>query len=513
MENRKIFILKTAPDSLIEKLLLLCREKWKNYEIVVLGSGDIDFKGVGKITFFREKPSFGNLLKYTKKGDVIFLPYNNVRGEGYYLKYELPFSFLLGRDIYIFNIHEFVYKKGKYRLLFGLPLYYFQKKFRLIIEFIYEKILLLYFNLRKTFSLFKFNEKLENKIVFVTHFGWRLPSARVRCYGFARYLKEKGIEAEVISMEDDFGICNDGVSPTEKFIGNIKLYGVLMKKKPKVICVLKGDYHFFACLYAAFSLNSKLIFDIDDYEKNEYVFSFARRKSVEIMLSRFSAVTITASKYLEKYFSGYSKSLYYVPTGVDTEFFRCPPKNKGKSKIICGWSGMVADEGIVKNLEFLFDCLEEMDSNIVLYVAAGGVNYERARRIAKGKLGERAVFFKNIKPENMNDFVCKVDFAVIPFVEDNEYNKAKSPTKLFEFMSAGKPCIVSDIGEAKTIIENAVDGYLAGNVDEFKRYIDILAKDEKLRLEMGKKAREKIEEKYSIKKSADRFFEAVKGFF
>jgi glycosyltransferase involved in cell wall biosynthesis len=103
-----------------------------------------------------------------------------------------------------------------------------------------------------------------------------------------------------------------------------------------------------------------------------------------------------------------------------------------------------------------------------------------------------------------------MDIGVIPFIKDNDYNKAKSPTKLFEFMSCAKPCITSPIGEMNSIIESGKNGYLAENREKFIEYIKLLAGDQDLRKKVGLEARKTIEQRYSLESCGKSFFENLK---
>lgn len=43
------------------------------------------------------------------------------------------------------------------------------------------------------------------KVIFITREGYNLSGARVRCYNFARALRQYGIDTEVFSFADNLG--------------------------------------------------------------------------------------------------------------------------------------------------------------------------------------------------------------------------------------------------------------------------------------------------------------------
>ena len=85
----------------------------------------------------------------------------------------------------------------------------------------------------------------------------------------------------------------------------------------------------------------------------------------------------------------------------------------------------------------------------------------------------------------------------MPVARDTKFNRAKSPTKLFEYMSMSKPVVASRVGETALIINDGYNGFLAGSKEQFIDKMQELIEKEGLRRQLGERAREAVVEEYS----------------
>lgn len=351
------------------------------------------------------------------------------------------------------------------------------------------------------------------KVIFICHFGYNLPSARVRCYNFAEELKKHGVQTEVYSFYDrqniDFTIPGD----TKRVIGNIKAFNYLSKEKDAIIYVQKGDYHFLTPLMMKWKNKNKIIFDIDDWEYNVRSFHFMKSGWITKYMARKSDICITASSFLKKEFEKYNKNIHLLPTVVDHKKFF--PKNgniTNNRKTIFSWVGMIWGMPILENVLFLLDCFKDLSKdNVCLEITGGGQFISHVKRLVASKYKNMPIEVKDwIHPSKLPDYLSTVDVGLMPLITKSKYNLSKSPTKLFEYMACGKPTISSRIGEAKEwIIQDGTNGFLAGDKEEFKEKILRLARDGRLKEEMGKAARKSIEKDCSQEKIGKQLFELI----
>lgn len=77
-------------------------------------------------------------------------------------------------------------------------------------------------------------------------------------------------------------------------------------------------------------------------------------------------------------------------------------------------------------------------------------------------------------------------------------------------MALGMPALVSPVGVNLEIVSHGADGYICATNEDWEQYIKLLLSDEKLRTNMGLKARAKIIEKYSVLSNTENFLALFK---
>lgn len=95
----------------------------------------------------------------------------------------------------------------------------------------------------------------------------------------------------------------------------------------------------------------------------------------------------------------------------------------------------------------------------------------------------------------LKKLISESSFVVVP----SQCNENCSMSVL-ESMAYGKPVIASRIGGLPEQVEDNKTGFLfqMGNIEELKKKMTLLSKNKKLRTEMGKEARKKLEKEYSF---------------
>jgi glycosyltransferase involved in cell wall biosynthesis len=306
---------------------------------------------------------------------------------------------------------------------------------------------------------------------------------------------------------------------SQKLKLNLTAFKRLIKENSDTVFILQRvNYHILAPLLVSLLKKNKVVFDCDDWnirENPKYYFGFPSSKMEYVYrkLAGRSCFCVAASRFLEKYLGGYSKKVIYLPTGVDTDSFY-PQDKKEEGKIIFSWTGTVYHQPMLENLEFILSCFRELSDefkNIFLYLAGQGKYYEEFKRIAcQGGSLSRVKIFPWISPDEMPRFLSGIDIGLLPLIQESYFNKAKSPTKLFEYMAMEKPVVASPTGEAQNIIIDG-NGMLAASRGEFISKMRMLILDKQLRYDMGKRARKSVESKYSLDVLGKELYLALKG--
>ena len=100
--------------------------------------------------------------------------------------------------------------------------------------------------------------------------------------------------------------------------------------------------------------------------------------------------------------------------------------------------------------------------------------------------------------EQFDILICPTDYWKHPYKANN---------KLTQYMSLGKPIVASPMQAYKEVIRNGWNGYLADNLEDWKKYLEFLRDDEKLRQKMGENAKKYVSEKYSVSQTVNTLIE------
>ena len=163
--------------------------------------------------------------------------------------------------------------------------------------------------------------------------------------------------------------------------------------------------------------------------------------------------------------------------------------------------GCVAHLVPVKGHPTLIQALSTLpETHLVLAGRDNDQEYANRLReqVATLKLEERVHFLGMV--DNVPELMRDLDVVVLPTW--NRWRKEGCPVALLEAMACGKACVATNIPGARDIIEDGVSGLLVEpeNADALAGAIRRLINDNELRKEMGKAARVRVEEHFSIEK-------------
>jgi len=360
------------------------------------------------------------------------------------------------------------------------------------------------------------------KLIFITREGYGLPGARIRCYNFARELKKCGIETEVLSYSDGLG-AKDGEEESQmglrdKMGLNYKALKRLLKEKESVFYIQRFNYHSFAPYLAHLFRRNKIVLDLDDWELREnlkYYFGFYPSSKAHYLtrqIARRSIFCIAASRFLEEFLLQFNKKVYYIPSGVDTEIFQPSLNGLNQDKIVFSWIGTFHKKEYIENIGLGLSCfsaLRKRYSHLYFEIVGEGIHKDPLVKIINQYNDKNIILKKWIEPDRIPDYLATIHIGIMPVSRDNKFNRAKSPTKLFEYMAMAKPTVSSCIGEAPHIIQNGENGFLAKTKEEFTEKMQRLIEDSELRQKMGEKGRENVEKNYSLNFLGKRLYEIL----
>jgi processive 1,2-diacylglycerol beta-glucosyltransferase len=93
------------------------------------------------------------------------------------------------------------------------------------------------------------------------------------------------------------------------------------------------------------------------------------------------------------------------------------------------------------------------------------------------------------------------DLAIAP-LQDNGFNRAKSPIKFLEYSTLGIPGVYSYLEPYTQVVKNGENGLLAGSLDEWEKQLTAIIEDSNLRVRLGAAAQETVRREWLLSEHA-----------
>src|SRR5262249_49427401 len=176
----------------------------------------------------------------------------------------------------------------------------------------------------------------------------------------------------------------------------------------------------------------------------------------------------------------YNPHVSVVPMAIDPRQYQ-PRSEPGVARPTLGWAGTA---GGLRYLEALGPVLREV--GLPVRVVSGGYQGVRLPGVATHSEPWRG-------PEQLKTF----DIGLLP-LDDSEFERAKFPFKLLQYMALSIPTVASRVGIAAEVIEDGTNGLLASSYAEWRAALQRLAADIDLRQRLGQAGRETVLERYTL---------------
>lgn len=209
-----------------------------------------------------------------------------------------------------------------------------------------------------------------------------------------------------------------------------------------------------------------------------------------------------------KYFGYTNHSFIYVPNGFDTKFWKknemvkVSLKNELRLKDSDFIIGFVGRYHRMKNISLLFDAFEILTPHYpnikLMIVGHNDKNYTKFEKIKSESLKDRILFIES--NHNVNDYYSLLNVLVLCSAWGEGF-----PNVLGEAMSNELCCISTSVGEAPELLKEV--GYViqVNDSNTLAEKIKFCLENPRVTLEMGKKARKKIESTYSLNSTIETY--------
>ncbi len=216
-------------------------------------------------------------------------------------------------------------------------------------------------------------------------------------------------------------------------------------------------------------------------------------------ICRLSRVVIVNSTQIKEYATQFNSNVWQIPSIVDTEKYVFYPPQPNSDSICIGWSGSPTT---VNNMLLLADVLKELGQKVKHQIQLiGGTEFD---------LPGVKYTAQNWKAETEIEDLRKIQIGLVP-LPVTEWNKRKFYMKVVQYMALGIPSVCTPLGSNLEVIEHGVTGFLAHTHSEWVDYLQLLIKDNSLRIKMSYNCVRVAQEKYSLKANTQRVIEAFRA--
>jgi glycosyltransferase involved in cell wall biosynthesis len=249
-------------------------------------------------------------------------------------------------------------------------------------------------------------------------------------------------------------------------------------------------------------LKKKVIYDFDDaiwltdkLEESSIERLLRWRSKIE-QICRWSYKISCGNKYLADFAQKFNSRVVVNPSTIDVcrvhnpEFFQRQDKNT----FTIGWTGSHSTLKYLESMQAVFEVLELRHNHMRLLV----VSDQPPKLLLKNLM-----FLPWSRVTEIANLV-EMDVGIMPLPND-AWTKGKGGFKALQYMAMGIPALVSPVGINVEIVEDGKNGFWCSTDQDWIRSIELLMQNDMLRRQMGREARKKIVDQYSVDSNASNF--------
>lgn len=225
---------------------------------------------------------------------------------------------------------------------------------------------------------------------------------------------------------------------------------------------------------------------------------------IEKILARFTAKTIAVSNSVAndisaRYNITVEDKLVVIPLGFELERFFEADKNKGKLRQELGLDKDVLLIGIVgrlvpvKNHKMFLDAIKNITAKIII-VGDGELRQELENYAEKLGIRDKVIFLGWRR--DLENIYADLDVVCLTSLNEG------TPVSLIEAMASGRPVVATDVGGAKDIVKDGINGRLvvSDDTDGFSAAVLDLLNNSNKRMIMGNNGREFARKNFNKKR-------------
>jgi glycosyltransferase involved in cell wall biosynthesis len=221
-------------------------------------------------------------------------------------------------------------------------------------------------------------------------------------------------------------------------------------------------------------------------------FAWLKAPGKTATLCRVSDHVVVGNEFLAAYARGLNDCVTIVPSSIDTERSR-PISRPPNPRVVVGWMGSSTSQTYLEAAaptlrEVLAACPVELRVVSNRRPTLPGVDHTWRPWSAETEVREVAEF----------------DVGIMP-MPDDDWARGKCALKALQYMAMGVSTVASAVGANREVIEHGQNGFLAVTTPDWVECISRLADNADLRQALGREGRRTVEDRYSMRKSAEKF--------
>jgi glycosyltransferase involved in cell wall biosynthesis len=244
----------------------------------------------------------------------------------------------------------------------------------------------------------------------------------------------------------------------------------------------------------------KVVYDIDDLvflnrtSSANRIIAPLKGKGKYFYMMKCADHVITCTPYLDEVVRKYNRRTTDISSTIQTDKYVPKARYANDGKLVIGWSGSFSTSPYLKLLEGALRRLRAQGVDFKILVI-GDAQFKM-----DGFDIEALPWVESTEVRDLS----RIDIGLYP-LPDEQWVYGKSGLKALQYMALGIPTVATAIGANFRVIEDGVSGYLVRNEDEWVDRLEKLARDPKLRESLGRAARTRVEDRFSIKANRDTY--------
>ncbi len=366
-------------------------------------------------------------------------------------------------------------------------------------------------------------------------------AATNRVYTYAKGLSENGVTVHVVCFRNDYVNKHYGVTDgiiyhlpfrqssrsqyfiirrlnnLEKYLNTLRLF-LSIRRESRIDSIITYTIRKNTQLFAYFlakAFHSSLILERSEHPFKSYRTPFAEKTAGRfrvIFEILFSDYIFCISDYLIQFYrqnGAGTKKLFKVPSTVDVTRFDSRVDRKLRYKYICYAGSLTREKDGVDILIRSFALIKSdfNDVNLVL-VGKADTNEDEAffrKLVTELDIKDRVLFTGKLPRNDIPAYICNAELLALArprsIVAD-----AGFPSKVSEYLSTGRPVVVTKVGEIPAYLTDGQNAFLADpdSVSDFAEKLRLALMDEAQAMKVGTNGKEIAQSVFNYRFQATR---------